>query len=97
MGTLLAESHESLKSDFEVSCLELDRLVQSAENLGAIGSRMMGGGFGGSTINLVKKQHKEQFLEQIKLLHFEMTGNDIDAWIVDPVNGAAASNIVDKI
>ena len=93
MGALLAESHESLKSDFEVSCLELDRLVQIAEKLDAIGSRMMGGGFGGSTINLVKKQHKEQFLEQIKLLHFEMTGNDIDAWILDPVNGAAASNI----
>ena len=81
MGTLLAESHESLKSDFEVSCPELDRLVQIAEKLDAIGSRMMGGGFGGSTINLVKKQNKEQFLEQIKLLHFEMTGNDIDAWI----------------
>ncbi|MDC0048052.1 galactokinase [Verrucomicrobia bacterium] len=93
MGTLLAESHESLKSDFEVSCPELDRLVQIAEKLDAIGSRMMGGGFGGSTINLVKKQNKEQFLEQIKLLHFEMTGNDIDAWSVDPVSGATTSNI----
>jgi len=97
MGTLLAQSHESLKSDFEVSCPELDRLVQIAEKLDAIGSRMMGGGFGGSTINLVRRQNKQQFLEQIKLLHFEMTGNDIDAWAVDPVNGAAASNIVDKI
>ncbi|MDA7650115.1 galactokinase [Verrucomicrobiales bacterium] len=93
MGTLLAESHESLKSDFEVSCPELDRLVQIAEKLDAIGSRMMGGGFGGSTINLVKKQNKEQFLEQIKLLHFEMTGNDIDVWILDPVSGATTSNI----
>jgi galactokinase len=93
MGTLLSQSHESLKSDFEVSCPELDQLVQIAEKLDAIGSRMMGGGFGGSTINLVKKQNKEQFLEQIKLLHFEMTGNDIDAWSVDPVSGATTSNI----
>jgi len=54
---------------------------------------MMGGGFGGSTINLVRKQNKEQFLEQIKLLHFEMTGNDIDAWAVDPVSGATTSDI----
>ncbi|MDB4712313.1 galactokinase [Verrucomicrobiales bacterium] len=93
MGLLLAESHESLKSDFEVSCPELDRLVQISEKLDAVGSRMMGGGFGGSTINLVKKQNKEQFLEQIKLLHFEMTGNDIDAWSVDPVSGATTSDI----
>jgi len=91
MGALLAESHESLKSDFEVSCLELDRLVQIAEKLDAIGSRMMGGGFGGSTINLVRRQNKEQFLKQIKLLHFEMTGNNIDAWSVKPVNGATTS------
>ena len=93
MGTLLALSHESLKSDFEVSCTELDRLVQIGEKLDAIGSRMMGGGFGGSTINLVRSKNKEQFLEQIKLLHFEMTGNDIDAWSVDPVSGATTSNI----
>ena len=93
MGTLLTQSHESLKSDFEVSCPELDRLVQIAEKLDAIGSRMMGGGFGCSTINLVRRQNKEQFLEQIKLLHFEMTGNDIDAWAVDPVSGATTSDI----
>ena len=86
-------SHDALMSDFVVSCPELYRLVQIAEKLDAIGSRMMGGGFGGSTINLVRRQNKEQFLEQIKLLHFEMTGNDIDAWAVDPVSGATTSDI----
>jgi len=50
---LMAASHASLRHDFEVSCDELDALVEIANNLGITGSRMMGGGFGGSTIQLV--------------------------------------------
>jgi galactokinase len=54
LGALLRASHESLRVDYEVSCAELDFLVDTASRCaGVLGSRMMGGGFGGSTINLV--------------------------------------------
>jgi galactokinase len=56
LGALVDQSHISLRDDFEVSCPELDRLVEIATACeGVLGSRMMGGGFGGCTISLVRK------------------------------------------
>lgn len=52
LGPLLAASHRSLRDDFEVSCLELDTAVDAATAAGALGSRMVGGGFGGAAIAL---------------------------------------------
>lgn len=64
--TLLLASHEGLSKQYEVSCSELDYLVESAYNSpGIIGARMMGGGFGGCTINFVKTDLKEQFVEKM--------------------------------
>jgi galactokinase len=58
----MAESHLSLKNDYQVSCGELDVMVEIAARLdGVIGSRMTGGGFGGSTINLVRTEAVEEF------------------------------------
>jgi galactokinase len=55
-GTLMSESHQSLRDDFEVSCPELDLLVKLALNTdGVLGSRMTGAGFGGCTVSLVHK------------------------------------------
>jgi galactokinase len=55
MGRLVTESHRSLRDDYEVSCPELDFLVDAALEIpGVFGARMMGGGFGGSTVNLVR-------------------------------------------
>ncbi|REG78246.1 galactokinase [Algoriphagus antarcticus] len=66
-GNLLKESHRSLSQDFEVSCEELDFLAEKSWELpGVIGSRMMGGGFGGCTLNLVKIDFLEEFKKQIK-------------------------------
>lgn len=53
VGTALIESHHSLADDFEVSCPELDAAVETALDAGAIGARMVGGGFGGSAIALI--------------------------------------------
>lgn len=53
IGSLLSASHASLRDDFEVSCAELDLAVTAAEQAGALGARMVGGGFGGSVIALV--------------------------------------------
>ncbi|WP_339863785.1 galactokinase [uncultured Algoriphagus sp.] len=65
-GALLKESHRSLSEDFEVSCVELDYLAeQSWEMPGVLGSRMMGGGFGGCTINLISNAHLDKFQSEI--------------------------------
>jgi galactokinase len=56
-GSLMGQSHQSLRDDFEVSCKELDLLVQFAQEAeGVYGSRMTGGGFGGCTISLVRSE-----------------------------------------
>jgi galactokinase len=61
-GRLMYESHASLRDDYEVSCRELDALVESAARApGVDGARMTGGGFGGSTVNLVASDHLDQF------------------------------------
>ena len=69
LGKLLFETHEGLSKEYEVSCAELDFLVHLAkEEADVIGSRLMGGGFGGCTITLVKKGRedfvKTKFAEQ---------------------------------
>jgi galactokinase len=62
VGRLMLESHRSLKGDYEVSCSELDILVESAiAQPGVLGARMTGGGFGGCTVNLVPKNSLESF------------------------------------
>jgi len=62
-GALMFASHESLSRDYEVSCAELDTLVEAARAAeGVLGSRMMGGGFGGCTISLVREDAAETFM-----------------------------------
>jgi galactokinase len=61
-GELMAESHASLRDDYEVSCAELDLMVDLAcKRRGVYGARMTGGGFGGCTVNLVEKEAVDQF------------------------------------
>lgn len=65
-GELMNASHVSLRDDYEVSCKELDVLVESAWNIpGVLGSRMTGAGFGGCTISLVHQDRVAQFIEQV--------------------------------
>ena len=67
-------SHQSMKNDFEISCLELDLMVEIAATCsGVLGARMTGFGFGGSTVNLVKKQNPEEFSEKIRKIYFDQT------------------------
>ncbi|MEH6536347.1 MAG: galactokinase [Psychroserpens sp.] len=66
LGDLLYQSHEGLRKNYKVSCDELDFLVDRAkENPHVIGSRMMGGGFGGCTISLVKKNEFKKFKKEV--------------------------------
>jgi galactokinase len=66
VGRLMRRSHESLRDDYEVSCAELDFLAETAWGLaGVVGSRMTGGGFGGSTVSLVRRESVEEFTRAI--------------------------------
>ncbi|MFK7970129.1 MAG: galactokinase [Bacteroidia bacterium] len=66
LGKLMYQSHASLKDSYEVSCAELDFLVEkTADKDYILGSRMMGGGFGGCTLNLIKKSEKDAFLNEL--------------------------------
>lgn len=89
MGSLFIESHRSLQHDYEVSCEELDFLVDSALTLpGLYGARMTGGGFGGCTVNLVDPQHVNQFREKIAAAYGERYGRTPEIHRCRPAAGA---------
>ncbi len=66
LGKLLNESHLSLRDDYEVSCPELNCAVVSALSAGALGARMVGGGFGGSAIALIQAAHTNQTISAVQ-------------------------------
>ncbi len=66
VGQKMYETHRGLSKDYEVSCEELDYLNDIAKECGVTGSRIMGGGFGGCTINLVKNELFDKFIEKAK-------------------------------
>lgn len=72
VGALLSETHRGLREDYEVSCPELDFLVDQAANFqGVLGARLVGGGFGGCTLNLVRKSELEGFKNHMANLYRE--------------------------
>jgi galactokinase len=88
LGKLLFDTHEGLSKEYEVSCEELDFLVDFAKNETAIvGSRLMGGGFGGCTINLVKKGHEEDIKKKIKVLYYDKFQIELKNYDVKISNG----------
>jgi galactokinase len=75
MGRLMAASHKSLRDDYEVSCRELDVLVESASSVpGVYGARMTGGGFGGCTVNIIRRSALESFCQTVSLDYERSTG-----------------------
>ena len=89
MGGLMAASHQSLRDDYQVSCKELDILVESAENQdGVLGARMTGGGFGGCTVNLVEQSRFELFRENISREYQARTGIVPEIFAVNASSGA---------
>ena len=71
VGKLMYATHTGLSKDYEVSCEELDFLNDVAKECGVTGSRIMGGGFGGCTINLVKDSLIDSFVATVKKKYFE--------------------------
>jgi galactokinase len=91
MGRLMRDSHRSLRDLYEVSCGELDAMVEAAEGLpGFYGGRMTGGGFGGCTINLVTAEQAEAFRESIAERYRERTGISPEIYVCSSADGAHA-------
>lgn len=89
-GRLMAESHASLRDDYEVSCSELDTMVELAAGLeGVYGARMTGGGFGGCTINLVQTNHVEEFRQHMIERYERSTGVRPDVYVCTPSDGCS--------
>ena len=87
-GKLMLQSHESLRNDYEVSCRELDLMVEIAmQQPGVAGARMTGGGFGGCTVNLVRSSAVERFCEVVARAYEERTGIKAATYLVSAEDG----------
>ncbi|WP_289692518.1 galactokinase [uncultured Duncaniella sp.] len=88
VGRLMYETHEGLSKDYEVSCEELDFLNDVAKECGVTGSRIMGGGFGGCTINLVPDEIHDKFIETVTAKFNERYGHEPKIYDVVISDGA---------
>jgi galactokinase len=87
---LMAESHSSLRDDYEVSCAELDLMVELAKEIpGTFGARMTGGGFGGCTVNLVAADAVQEFRDRVTGGYQRSTGKVPDIYEAVPSAGAS--------
>lgn len=88
-GKLMNASHVSLRDDYEVSCEEIDILVDLAWEIdGVIGSRITGGGFGGCTVSIVKNDAVDKFVETIGAEYEKKVGHKAEFYVVDIGDGA---------
>ena len=89
-GKLMNQSHISLRDDYDVSCEEIDILVDLAWKIpGVLGSRITGGGFGGCTVSIVKDESVDTFIETIGKTYLEKVGHEAEFYTVDIGDGAS--------
>lgn len=89
LGELMYQTHAGLRDEYEVSCKELDILVDIAKERGVIGSRMMGGGFGGCTINIISKSETDSFIKAAEEKYKSETGIDLKTYKVSIEKGTS--------
>lgn len=88
IGNLLYQSHEGLQHLYEVSCVELDFLVNYSKQFDYIlGSRMMGGGFGGCTINVIHKEYANEYIEKVSKAYYNKFSIDLTPILINIDNG----------
>lgn len=88
VGSLLYASHEGLRNNYEVSCVEMDLLVELARSSEHIlGARMTGGGFGGCTINLIRKEQAKEVSNELLSAYCKKVSFDGKVYFVDITNG----------
>ena len=89
-GKLMNQSHISLRDDYDVSCEEIDILVDLAWKIpGVLGYRITGGGFGGCTVSIVKDESIDTFIETIGKTYLEKVGHEAEFYTVDIGDGAS--------
>ncbi|MBI1368475.1 MAG: galactokinase [Planctomycetes bacterium] len=92
MGRLMDASHLSMRDDFEISCDELDLMVDLAHSIGidggVFGSRMTGGGFGGCTVSLIAADHASRIIDQMHRAYLDHTGIEPTLFLTHPARGA---------
>ena len=89
-GKMMFATHDGLSNEYGVSCKELDFLVdQVRENKNVIGARMMGGGFGGCTINLVKEKEVDNLIDKIKPAYQQAMNLELKVHVVSLRNGTS--------
>jgi len=92
-GKKMYQTHQGLSKWYEVSCKELDFLVDAVKNEEAVlGARMMGGGFGGCTINLVKKDTVESVIQKVSAAYQEKMQKELKAYVVQIEGGTSKIN-----
>ena len=97
-GKLMAQSHQSLRDDYEVSCKELDLMVEFAnEAPGCIGARMTGGGFGGATINLVSASAVDEFTVHVAKRYADATKIQPEIYVCSAADGADRVLVKDRL
>lgn len=90
LGQMMYQAHEGASHDYEVSCKELDFLVHAVKGRpGVLGARMMGGGFGGCTINLVQDEHITDLIEYIAPMYLQSSGLDLTPYIIQTSDGTS--------
>jgi len=88
LGELLFEAHKGARDQFKISCKELDFLVENAKNYpNVIGARMMGGGFGGCTINIVKKETVETYITEMSERYLKTFGFNCSPYYIKLSDG----------
>jgi galactokinase len=93
-GALMFEGHRSLRDLYQVSCPELDTLVELAAELpGCYGARLTGAGFGGCTVNLVDSGHANNFSDALSSAYMERTGREASIWICEVGEGAEVQHL----
>jgi galactokinase len=93
LGKLMYETHEGLSRDYEVSCEELDFLVDAVKGSEyVLGARMMGGGFGGCTLNIVKNEMPDSFIQEIGKKYHTKFGHELSTYFVETSSGTEQLN-----
>jgi len=92
LGALLYQSHTGLRDEYEVSCAEIDFLVDfTRDYTGVLGSRIMGGGFGGCSLNLIHKDSISDLINQLTPAYQKKFGKSLSWFVAQPSGGTAVS------
>jgi galactokinase len=90
MGQLMGQSHASLRDDYEVSCRELDIMVEcAAAHPACFGARMTGAGFGGCAVALVAARGEEEFVARVAAAYQERAGRRAEIYVSQAAEGAS--------